>query len=136
VNDIPGAVSSTIRLYADDVLLYINSAEDCDRLQRDFSALCKWAANWKMTFNATKCYCVRFTKKKQHTFKHTYHINNYELEECDVLKYLEVFIDNKLTWSAHTDYKVNKANRTLSFLVHNFKHCSPKIKLKCYLFLV
>jgi len=52
--------------------------------------------------------------RKMAHFKHTYHINNLELEECDLLKYLGVFIDNKLIWSAHTDYTVNKANRTLS----------------------
>ena len=33
VNDIPGTVSSTVRLYADDVLLYraIDSTEDCNK---------------------------------------------------------------------------------------------------------
>ena len=43
VDDIPGAVSSTVHLYADDILLYrvINSAEDCDRLQHDLNALHK-----------------------------------------------------------------------------------------------
>ena len=60
VDDIPGAVSSTVHLYADDILLYraVNSAEDCDRLQYDLNALHKWAATWKMSFNVTKCYYV------------------------------------------------------------------------------
>ena len=52
------------------------------------------------------------------------------------MKYLEVLIDNKLTWSTRTDYTVKKANGTLYFLVRNFKHCSPDIKLKCYLSLI
>ena len=52
------------------------------------------------------------------------------------MKYLGVLIDNKLTWSAHTDHTVKKANGTLYFLVQNFKHCSPDIKLKCDLSLV
>ena len=98
VNDIPGIVSSTVRLYADDVLLYrvINSTEDCDRLQHDLNALHQWASTWKMTFITTKCYYVRFTNR-QHIIKHTYHIHNYDLEECNVMKYLGVLIDNKLT---------------------------------------
>ena len=37
------------------------------------------------------------------------------------MKYLGVFINNKPTWSAHTDYTVKKANGTI---VLNFKHCS------------
>ena len=62
-----------------------------------------------------------------------YHINNHELKESDVMKYLGVIIDNKLTCSAHTDYTISKANGTLSFLAHNFNHCSIDIKLKCYI---
>jgi len=133
VNDIPGLVSSTVRLYADDVLLYtvINSIEDCVRLQRDLNELFKWAEIWKMSFNVTKCHFVRFTNKR-HVIKHIYHINNHELKESDVMKYLGVIVDNKLTWSAHTDYTISKANGTLRILARNFKNCSIDIKLKCY----
>ena len=88
-----------------------------------------------MSFNVAKCFYARFTNK-QHIINYTYHIYNHELEECNVMKYLGVLIDNKLTWSVHTDYIVKKANGTLHFLVRNFKHCSPDIKLKCYLSLV
>ena len=38
--------------------------------------------------------------------------------------------------SYHTDYTIKKANGTLYFLAWKFKHCSPDIKLKCYLSLV
>jgi len=65
-----------------------------------------------------------------------YHINNHELKESDVMKYLGVIIDNKLTCSAHTDYTISKANGTLNFLVRNFKHCSINVKLKWYFSLV
>ena len=88
-----------------------------------------------MSFNATKCYCVRFANKRK-IIKNTYHINKHDLEERDAMKYLGIIIDSKLTWSAHIDYTVNKANGTLSFLVRNFKHCSSDVKLKCYLSLV
>ena len=88
-----------------------------------------------MSFNATKCYYVRFTNKR-HIINHTYHFLNHELEKCNVMKYLGVLINNKLTYSTHTDYTVKKANGTLYFLVQNFKHCSPDIKLKCYLSLI
>ena len=108
----------------------VNSSEDCDSLQNDLNILHKWATTWRMSFNVTKCYYERFTNK-QHIINYTYHIYNHELEERNVMKYLGVLIDNKLTWSAHTDYIVKKANGTLHFLVRNFKHCSPDIKLKC-----
>ena len=114
VNDIPGIVSSTVRLYANDILLYrvVNSTEDCNDFQHDLNALYKWAETWKMSFNATKCYYVRFTKCQ--IVKHTYHINKHDLEECDAMKYLGIIIDSELTWSAHIDYTVNMANGILS----------------------
>ena len=50
VNDIPRTVSSTVHLYADDIVLYrvVNSAEDCDRLKHDLNVLHKWAIAWRM----------------------------------------------------------------------------------------
>ena len=109
VNNIPGIVSSTVCLYADDIVLYrvVNSTEDCDRLQHDLNILHKWATTWRISFNVTKCYYVRFTNK-QHIIHYTYHIHNHELEERNVMKYLGILIDNKLTWSAHSDYTVKK----------------------------
>ena len=113
VYGIPETVSSTVCLCADDVLLYraIDSTEDCNKLQHDLNALYKWTETWKMSFNTTKCYYVRFTNKRQ-IIKHTYHINKHDLEERDVMKYLGIIIDSKLTWSAHIYYTVNKANGT------------------------
>ena len=55
INDLPEKITSKIRLYADDVLLYstINSAEDCNNLQEDLNTLNKWSQTWKMTFNTS-----------------------------------------------------------------------------------
>ena len=72
------------------------------KLQHDLNALYKWAETWKMSFNATKCYCVRFANKRK-IIKNTYHINKHDLEERDAMKYLGIIIDSKLTWSAHID---------------------------------
>ena len=44
VNDIPDCVSSNIRLYTDDILLYrtINVMDDCVKLQDNLNALQQW----------------------------------------------------------------------------------------------
>ena len=51
VNDIPNCVSSNIRLYADDILLYrtINVMDDCVKLQDDLNALQQWEKGGKCT---------------------------------------------------------------------------------------
>ena len=54
INDLPDAVNSSVRLFADDCLLYreIKSQKDHNKLQEDLKSLEKWAADWGMRFNA------------------------------------------------------------------------------------
>ena len=60
INDLPETVKSTVRLFADDCLLYreIRSFEDHLLLQEDLHRLEKWAEAWGMKFNAQKCYIL------------------------------------------------------------------------------
>ena len=65
INELTDKITSTIRLYADDVLLYstFNSVEDCYTLQGDFNTLNKLTQTWKITFNTSKCEILRITKR-------------------------------------------------------------------------
>ena len=67
INDLPNAVFSKVRLFADDCLLYreINNENDQNTLQKDLQNLEKWATNWGIKFNATKCYMLSLRKKIQ-----------------------------------------------------------------------
>ena len=60
INDLPDAVKSSVRLFADDCLLYrtIKSAKDHQLLQEDHKSLETWANDWGIRFNAQKCYFV------------------------------------------------------------------------------
>ena len=60
INDLPGHVSSKVKLYADDTLLYrvINTPDDTTMLQQDLDLLSQSAHEWQMTFNASKCVCT------------------------------------------------------------------------------
>jgi hypothetical protein len=53
INDLPDAVKSSVRLLADDCLLYriIKSAKDHQLLQEDLKNLESWANDWSMRFN-------------------------------------------------------------------------------------
>jgi len=55
INDLPLCAHNTLRLYADDVLLYsyISSKEEC--LKKDLDALEQWPIQWQMPFNPSKC---------------------------------------------------------------------------------
>ena len=57
INDLPSSVSSDVRLFADDCLLYrpIKSKDDQKKLQKDLTKLERWADIWGMKFNPSKC---------------------------------------------------------------------------------
>ena len=57
INDLPSIVSSKVRLFADDCLIYrqIKSNNDQIELQRDLNLLEYWGVKWGMRFNAAKC---------------------------------------------------------------------------------
>ena len=67
INDIAHNVSSKIRLYADDTLLYrrrsIHSEQDVVALQNDLDTLSQWADVWQMSFNPSKTEFLRITNK-------------------------------------------------------------------------
>jgi hypothetical protein len=121
IYDLPNAVKSSVRLFADDCLLYreINSQNDHNKLQKDLENLEKWAENWGMRFNATKCYIMSI-KKKTHKF---YQLGGHILEQVDSNPYLGLQILEDLKWSTHISNITKKANSTISFLRRNLQHC-------------
>ena len=62
-------MKSTVRLFADDCLLYreVRSFHGHLTLQSDLKNLEEWAARWGMRFNAQKCY-VLSTKPRSHFY--------------------------------------------------------------------
>ena len=76
INDITKNIKSTIRLYADDCILYhnIDSLEDCKQLQNDLKTLSKWSSKWLLDFNVSKCKIMRMSRKSTDP-NYTYMIN-------------------------------------------------------------
>ena len=59
-------VNSSVRLFADDCLLYreINNEYDHTTLQNDLKKLEKWGSDWGMCFNAKKCYILKHEEEE------------------------------------------------------------------------
>ena len=100
INDLPTCVSSDIRLFADDCLLYrtIHSQQDAVILQEDLNMLQQWEAQWLMSFNPGKCEELRVTNKRKHIIHTHYKIHGMILDTVDKTKYLGVTIQSKLNW--------------------------------------
>jgi hypothetical protein len=65
INDLPDVVSSPVKLFADDCLIFrtIKSVGDTTIFQQDLSALESWEKDWQMTFHPEKCTTIHITKK-------------------------------------------------------------------------
>ena len=64
INNLPDNIRSSVRLFADNCILYrnIHSIQDYFILQEDLTSLGQWEAIWQMKFNVAKCHSMRVTR--------------------------------------------------------------------------
>ena len=137
INDLPLSVTSQARLFADDCLLYrkISTPNDQLQLQEDLKNLEKWAHDWGMRFNATKCYKLQMARSKNpHDFD--YNLCGHTLDQVKNNPYLGVILNEKLKWQPHVEKISKKANSVLGFLRRNLRHCHASLKETAYVSLV
>ena len=121
INDINRGISGTIKLFADDALLFhqIRSDADCVSLQNDLDTLTSWSRRWRMQFNASKCHVLQVTKKKS-IITHEYYLGQEKLSVVPSHPYLGIEIDNKLSWKQQIEKTKQKSIRTLNMVRRNF----------------
>ena len=114
VNDISNDITSNIKLFADDSLLYglVHNSDDAISLQSDLDKLVEWAKLWQMAFNPSKCYVLRVFRTK-YPFIHPYTTLDHTLQAVDHYPYLGVSLLEDLNWKPHILNITNKANSTL-----------------------
>ena len=66
VNDINNAITSQIKLFADDSVLYINIHNQNDQVifQNDLDTISSWTEKWLMELNINKCSVLSITLKR------------------------------------------------------------------------
>ena len=114
INDLPSSVSSNVRLFADDSIMYkkIKSQTDCQSLQCDLTKLESWEKTWGMCFHEDKCNIIRIPRKKQ-PILYNYTLKGHPLVTVTQTKYMGVTLSGNLTWNNHINSIANKGNRTL-----------------------
>ena len=87
INDITKSITSPLRLFADDCLLYrvINLQSDVTILQQDLDKLSEWVQIWQLRFNVPKCVVIRCTRS-QSPIIHHYELNNHTLTVTHILE--------------------------------------------------
>jgi hypothetical protein len=121
VNDICRNIGSTIRLFADDCIIYKNiNNEDIEDLQKDLNRLGDWAAENEIIINPSKCKAVRFTRAQvKEPLNYTF--GNQLIPEASSCKYLGIILRRALNWTDHVNYTVKKAWKALHFIMHILK---------------
>ena len=138
INDINHHISGTVKLFADDALVFhpVQSDSDCELLQKDLDVLYKWSKKWRMAFNASKCHVIQATRKRT-TISHNYFLGREKLSVLQSHPYLGVEIDNTLSWNQQIENTKNKGTRTLNMVRRNFtKGTSTQIRNQIYTGLV
>ena len=99
INDLLDNTGSSVRLFADDCVLYrnIHSLQDCLALQEDLTSLRQWEADWQMKFNVAKCHSMRVTRHQHHKqILFDYSLHNQTLENVQSAKYLGITITDNM----------------------------------------
>ncbi|PIK60540.1 putative RNA-directed DNA polymerase from mobile element jockey-like [Apostichopus japonicus] len=131
INDIGNAVSSGVRLFADDCVCYrvIDDVSDGHQLQEDINILGQWAKDWGMSFQPVKCNIMTITRKRKPVI-FNYMLNGVHLVKVDCVKYLGIHITSDLNWGKHIQNVCNKGNRILGVLRRNL---SPARRMQNWL---
>ena len=137
INDIASDVSSSIRLFADDCILYrtIKCEADSIILQRDLDILSQWSSLWQMKFNVSKCVLI-CCSRSPNLFQYNYQLYDHILDVRDEHLYLGVLSHKSLSWSNHIAKTTAKASQLFNFLRRNLSNCSPSVKASAYLTIV
>ena len=102
INDLPQKVTSRVRLFADDCIVYrpIHSPRDQQLLQQDLAALETWAEDWGMRFNVSMCYLISIHRSK-HLYSCHYKLDSHILEQVVESPYHRATIHKNLKWANH-----------------------------------
>ena len=137
INDINESISSSIRLFADDCVVYSTISTPCDaeQLQDDLNHIYAWSEKWQMKLNTDKCVLLRCTRSLT-PVQYTYTLNDRALISKSQHPYLGIVFDSSISWSTHIQIVGNRAMKILNFVKRNLTNCSTTIKKQAYLALL
>ena len=133
INDIGLGVTSKLRLFADDCLIFreIRSLADTVKLQEDLNRLVNWSKRWGMSFNVKKCNVMTITNKKKKILS-SYGMEGSNLERVSEAAYLGITITSDLEWRKHVENITSSAERLLGFLWRTMHKCPRNLKSKAF----
>ena len=119
VNDITGIVTSNIRLFADDVTLFItvdDPTESSNIINNDMTSIENWSSQWLVTFNPRKTKTMLVSKKRNRVQHPNISFSGEPLENVSQQTHLGVTFSSDLSWTNHITYITCKARKLIGIL--------------------
>ena len=122
INDLPMTLSAATLMFADDVKIYhrVDDQADASLVQDNLNYLYQWSELWGLKLNPSKCKVLTLTLRRS-PIHANYTIGGTAIERLTVMRDLGVLIDEKLTFEAHIDSIVSKANRAMGLMFRSFQ---------------
>jgi len=135
IKDLDLGLLSSVLKFADDTKIYGKAATPADRLQLqlDLSEMCRWAEEWQMKFNVSKCKLMHTGSSNSN---YLYSMNGQILNEVAEHKDLGITISSDLKVANHCQHACSKANRMLGLIKRTVKHKNITVMVQLYKSLV
>ncbi len=108
----------SVLLYADDIILIGDSAED---LQRMLDTVYKWSVKFMIKFNARKSNIVHFRNPRSLKTDFNFHLGNVNLDIVSQYKYLGIILNEFLDYNVTTQTLSEAAKRALGAIINKYK---------------
>src|SRR5215469_12947928 len=137
VNDIGKNIESTIRLFADDCVIYrkILKNEDMEKLLKDVDKMGEWAGVNSMKINPSKSKAICFTRSRVKG-PINYSLMGALIPQVSRCKYVGIILRSDLSWADQVNYTVIKAWKALHFTMRILKKGNSNTKSLAYMSLV
>ena len=127
INDLPGAVNRSVKIFADDTKIYrnVSPSSGSAELQRDLKAVTSWSEKWQLPFNEQKCKSLHVGNKNP---CHAYTMPGKMLQQVHQEKDLGIYLDSELKFWKQAAAAAAKGNQLLA-LIKRFFLCIDVVTL-------
>ena len=137
VSDMPTCNDVNVAQFADDTLLSVSSHRTSaviNSLSKFGSSLSRYFMKWRISINGDKSESCIFTRKTaiRHQPQRHVQILGQDIEWKETLKYLGLYLDRRLTYKAHIEQIILKAERLIRMLyplINKHSYVSAQNKL-------
>lgn len=111
INDIVNCTSSSqVTLFADDTYAMSNTQSHVEDLNNDMKQVSSWLNANKLSLNLTKTEGIQFCGRRPKTST-AISVNEKQLKYSESVKYLGVYIDDRLSFDSHVNIVCSKISR-------------------------